>query len=201
MADSSLFGGMLTFAAFALASLSAAQAQTTPAATPPKSADLSRPAPKPDGFQFFTINLGKSSRPAPGPNTNLVLKGIAIKLGTKGGACFDTDRLMYRAAWKGEFINISNTSIMRSPQGIYPAWAGTNKVFQIAAEPGCSLSTSFEQFDANASETYHYEGLYRRDDKTAIRWRAGKTKVVETASMGADSTFFRDFTLPALPMG
>ena len=84
-------------------------------------------------FLCYTINC-KTSSNAP---DNLVLKGIAIKVGASNEAtvCFDTELMRYAAGWTGGFLNISNTHL-NTYKGSEEAFADGQIFFATKREPG-----------------------------------------------------------------
>src|SRR5437870_1721183 len=84
----------------------------------------------------YTINCKKKAdKVVP---DNLVLKGLAIKVGMSNEAtvCFDTELVRYAAGWTGGFLDISTTHL-DTYKGSTEAFMDGELVFSTKAVPGC----------------------------------------------------------------
>ena len=119
-------------------------------------------------FLCYTINC-KTSSNAP---DNLVLKGIAIKLGASNEAtvCFDTELMRYAAGWTGGFLNISNTHL-NTYKGSQEAWVDGQIFFSTKREPGWT------------GDSARFKGWYRNGNRVVLRYTVGDAEVHETPSL------------------
>jgi uncharacterized protein DUF6797 len=133
-------------------------------------------------FLAYTINC-KTSSNAP---DNLVLKGIAIKVGASNEAtvCFDTELMRYAAGWTGGFLNISNTHL-NTYKGSQEAFADGEILFSTKAEPGWARGN--ETADPRALKAgplardwARFKGLYRNGNRVVLQYRVADAEVHET---------------------
>src|SRR5688572_22331247 len=119
-------------------------------------------------FLSYTINC-KTGSNAP---DNLVLKGIAIKIGANNEhaatVCFDTELMRYAAGWTGGFLNISNTHL-NTYKGSEEAFAVGDIFFSTKPEPGWARGD--ETADPRPlkagplpKDWARFKGLYRHGD-------------------------------------
>jgi hypothetical protein len=82
----------------------------------------------------FIYNNGPTNRPLNGPDPQLVLKALCIRLTTTNGVCFDTKTHRYISVWSGGFLDISKTSIAGSPHGSSPVFLDGTKSFSVSPD-------------------------------------------------------------------
>src|SRR5688572_13287020 len=133
-------------------------------------------------FLAYTINC-KTSSNAP---DNLVLKGIAIKVGASNEAtvCFDTELMRYAAGWRGGFLNISNTHL-NTYKGSQEAFAEGEIFFSTKAEPGWARGE--ETADPRPLKAgplprgwARFQGIYRNGNRVVLHYTVGDAEVHET---------------------
>jgi hypothetical protein len=132
-------------------------------------------------FLAYTINCKTSSN---APN-NLVLKGIAIKVGVSNEAtvCFDTELMRYAAGWTGGFLNISNTHL-NTYKGSQEAFADGEIFFSTEPKPGWARGD--ETADPRSwkagplpRDWARFKGLYRNGNRVVLHYTVGETEVHE----------------------
>ena len=151
-------------------------------------------------FLCYTVNC-KTSSNAP---DNLVLKGIAIRVGATNEAtvCFDTELMRYAAGWTGGFLNISNTHL-NTYKGSQEAWVDGDVFFSTKREPGWSRGT--ETADPRPLKAGplprdwgRFKGLYRNGNRVVLHYTVGDAEVRETPSLewrDGKPTFVRTITV------
>jgi hypothetical protein len=123
-----------------------------------------------------TYNAGKG---------NVVLKGIAIKLGKPGdqaNVIFDTELLRYAAGWTGGFIDYHGVAF-DGAHGVSPSIEGTIG-FQTKPDRGATSNGDFhdprpQPLGPIAREYGHYKGLYRNGDRVIISYSIGRRDVLD----------------------
>jgi hypothetical protein len=133
-------------------------------------------------FLGYTINCKTSSNAA----DNLVLKGIAIKVGLSNEAtvCFDTELMRYAAAWTGGFLNISNTHL-NTYKGSQEAFAEGEIFFSTKAEPGWARGDDTAdprplKAGPLPRDWARFKGLYRHGNRVVLRYTVAETEVYDT---------------------
>ncbi|HKQ37224.1 MAG TPA: DUF6797 domain-containing protein, partial [Verrucomicrobiae bacterium] len=159
-------------------------------------------------FLCYTINC-KTSSNAP---DNLVLKGIAIKVGSSNEAtvCFDTELMRYAAGWTGGFLNLSNTHL-NTYKGSQEAFADGHIFFSTKREPGWTRGDEIadpRRYKAGPlpKDWARFKGWYRNGNRVVLRyavadaevfespsldWREGKPVLVRTITVGAGQKTLR----------
>jgi hypothetical protein len=138
----------------------------------------------------YTINCKKAGSSEP---ENLVLKGVAVKLGQDASICFDTERLRYAAGWTNGFLDIYRTHLNSSKGSDY-AWIDGDLVFSTPDLPGWvsgQLSTT--------PSPIHYLGFYRDGPKITFAYTIDGVEIRDhpSSGKGQNSTFVRTLTVAA----
>jgi glucose/arabinose dehydrogenase len=133
-------------------------------------------------FLSYTINC-KTSSNAP---DNLVLKGIAIKVGASNEAtvCFDTELMRYAAGWTGGFLNISNTHL-NTYKGNQEAFADGQIFFSTKPQPGWTHGDKSDdprplKAGPLPRDWARYKGLYRNGNRVVLHYTVADSEVHET---------------------
>lgn len=132
--------------------------------------------------------------------TNLVLKGVVIKLGGSAMVCFDTDTLRMAAGWRSTPLDISKTHLT-SYKGSDGAFAPDHPLFFSSPGPGWANRGSFDEPRIQLSGPLpgawgKYLGLYRSGEKVILHYRAGHTEIWELpqfAEIAGADVFSRTF--------
>lgn len=151
-------------------------------------------------FLGYTINC-KTASNAP---DNLVLKGIAIKVGPTNDAtvCFDTELMRYAAGWTGGFLNISNTHL-NTYKGSQEAFADGTIFFSTKPEPGWTRGEEFAdprplKAGPLPREWARFKGLYRNGNRVVLHYTVADAEVHETPWLewtDGKPTFVRTITV------
>lgn len=138
-----------------------------------------RPLPLLGPAVSFIYNNGPTNRPLNGPDPQLVLKALCIRLTTTNGVCFDTEALRYISGWSGGFLDISKTSIAGSPQGSSPVFPDGTKTFSV------SRSDRRPSFG-------HYLGHYLHGERVVLSYRLGESRILDAPDIEttSSSSFF-----------
>lgn len=124
------------------------------------------------------------------PPTQMVAKGIAIKLGDQQGTmCFDADLLRMAVGWTGGFLDLKQTNI-----GVYKGngtGAGVVKgdvQFETLALPGWSVDGEFadpreEKNGPLPREVGNYKGMYLHGDRVVLSYTVAGCDVLESPEL------------------
>jgi hypothetical protein len=138
----------------------------------------------------YTINCKKAGSSEP---ENLVLKGVAVRLGKDASICFDTERLRYAAGWTNGFLDIYRTHLNSSKGSDY-AWIDGDLLFSTPDLPGWAS----DQLSATLPPI-HYQGFYRNGPKIIFAYAIGGVDIRDHASSleGQNSAFVRTLAVGA----
>jgi hypothetical protein len=138
----------------------------------------------------YTINCKKPGSSEP---ENLVLKGVAVRLGKDASICFDTERLRYAAGWTNGFLDIYRTHLNSSKGSDY-AWIDGDLLFSTPDLPGWAS----DQLSATPPPI-HYHGFYRNGPKITFAYTIDGVSIRDTPSTGEgqNSAFVRTLAVGA----
>ena len=138
----------------------------------------------------YTINCKNAGSSEP---ENLVIKGVAVRLGNDGSICFDTERLRYAAGWTNGFLDIYRTHLNSSKGSDY-AWIDGDLLFSTPDLPGWAS----DKLSA-APPPIHYNGFYRNGPKITFAYTIDGVEIRDHASSGEgqDSAFDRTLAVGA----
>ena len=144
-------------------------------------------------FLFFLVDVRD---PAQSEASRIIPKALAIRCGTNGGVCFDTDLLRYAAVWQGGFLDLSKTSLMQSAQGSHPATIHGRSLFRGSMTAGISTNGVFSDSRASPRGPLPrplglFKGIHRHGDQTIIHYRVAQAEVFELPEMDSSTGAFR----------
>jgi hypothetical protein len=116
----------------------------------------------------------------------ITLKGLTVKFGTNGAACFDTAELRWAGAWTGGWLKLMGTPFdgtHRPPERSRPAVVGT-PIFGSSHGPGWAREGDWrdprtEPYVPLPHDWARWGGLQRVGDRTVLRYTVGTTAVNE----------------------
>ena len=134
--------------------------------------------------------------------TNLVLKGMIIKLPGRASVCYDTDTLRLAAAWQSGPLDISKTHLTSYKGTDLASVPGTPLLFTKPG-PGWAKDGSFADprplTNGPLPATWaKYRGLFKHGEKVALHYTVGETEVWELPGreeIDGSSVFSRTFRL------
>ncbi|MCA9267745.1 MAG: hypothetical protein KDA41_04715, partial [Planctomycetales bacterium] len=137
-------------------------------------------------FISAPLNLG---RDALGNDT--VYRGVIVALDEQGKSAvvYDTDTMRMAAAWNDGGVNFDGLPFTGG-HGAYPKHQG-ELVFHLQAGPGWAKGETladpregeYPPLGPLPHEWAHYRGLYVHGSQVVMRWRVGKSEVLETPSL------------------
>ncbi|HEV8292951.1 MAG TPA: DUF6797 domain-containing protein, partial [Tepidisphaeraceae bacterium] len=116
-------------------------------------------------------------------NTDLVLKGINIKLDNTHTICFDTDLMRWAGAWSGGFLDLSKTHQILL-KGTHPPSVDGELMFTTPMRPGLSPKNNFQdprpdQMGPLPRDFAHYKGLYLHGSDVVLSFTVGDAQFLE----------------------
>src|SRR3954467_992081 len=119
--------------------------------------------------------------------TDLALKGISIKLDEQHTICFDTDLMRWAGAWKGGFLDLSQTH-QNLLKGTHPPSAEGQLLFATPMTPGVSRTTDLadprpDHMGPLPREFAHYNGVYINGGKIILSYSVGDAQVLESPAL------------------
>jgi hypothetical protein len=125
-----------------------------------------------------------------GQEPPIVLRALAIHLGGRYWAAFDTELLAFAAAWSGGAPDISQTNL-NGYKGNDLAYLRLPALFQNALVPGWSAAGDFADprpggLGALPKNVAHYKGLYLHGWEAVLSYTVGASNVLERPSMLKD---------------
>jgi len=117
----------------------------------------------------------------------ITLKGLTLRLGTNGAACFDTSELRWAGAWTGGWLKLMGTPFdgtHRPPEGSRPAVAGI-PIFGTSHGPGWARDGDWrdprtDPYVPLPCEWAQWQGFYLSADGTPVlSYTVGDTTVLE----------------------
>lgn len=120
----------------------------------------------------------------------ITLKGLTLKLGTNGAACFDTADLRWAGAWTGGWLKLMGTPFdgtHRPPERSRPAVVGT-PIFGTSHGPGWAKAGDWrdpraEPYVPLPRDWAKWGGLQRVGDRTVLQYTVGTTPVAELPAL------------------
>lgn len=121
----------------------------------------------------------------------ITLKGLTLRLGTNGAACFDTGELRWSCAWTGGWLQLMGTPFdgtHRPPEKSRPAVVGT-PIFGTSHGPGWARNGDwrdprFEPYVPLPREWAKWRGLYvPSDGPPVLSYTVGDTEVLERPAL------------------
>lgn len=148
------------------------------------------------GFPFITTSMDGRDLGEGFPDDNISARVLALQLGNKAYACFDTDMLRWTVAWTGDFMpmvtmaqisyddfhNKGNQipTISGEPKlatGSYPGWSAGAPIFSDPRKP--SPHPQSPPWGAIPAEIGRYEGLYTVGQQAVLAYSVGNTLIYE----------------------
>ena len=194
----SCFGGIIVFAAGALACLTALAQDADGDDPVPPAKPATASAPRMDYGSMLTYTVGLPVPPEK-TNANLALKGICIRLGgqPEANVCFDTDLLRYYAGWTGGFLDLSRTHLTSS-KGSWHAMIVGDVKFSTALGPGWARDNDFADPRPMAAgqlpaEWGRFKGTYRQGEHVILNYNVRGAEIFERPDAISTNglTFFR----------
>ena len=116
----------------------------------------------------------------------ITLKGVTVRLGTNGAACFDTGELRWSCVWTGGWLKLMGTPFdgtHRPPQGSRPAVVG-KPIFGTSHGPGWAKGDDWrdvrsEPYVPLPADWAKYRGLYVSGDRVILRYAVGETTILD----------------------
>ncbi len=155
------------------------------------------PKPKPPGrvpmdlgpAVAFIFHNGPANAPLSGPDKQLVLKALSIRLGRDAGVCFDSDALAYAAGWTGGFIDIGKSSMNGTAQGSSPVFPIGHKSFALPPESRRPANGKFKGYYVHGEQvvlSYAMDGTEILD-LPGVETAKGVTAFTRTLWVGKSS--------------
>ncbi|MCW5559492.1 MAG: hypothetical protein KIT22_16885, partial [Verrucomicrobiae bacterium] len=121
----------------------------------------------------------------------ITLKGLTLRFGTNGAACFDTSELRWAGAWTGGWLKLMGTPFdgtHRPPEGSRPAVAGV-PIFGTSHGPGWARDGDWrdprtEPYVPLPREWAQWRGFYLSADGTPVlSYTVGDTAMLEKPAL------------------
>ncbi len=120
----------------------------------------------------------------------ITLKGLTVRLGTNGAACFDTAEMRWAGVWTGGWLKLMGTPFdgtHRPPENSRPAVVG-KPIFGTSHGPGWGHEGDWrdprsEPYIPLPASWAHWRGQYRVGTISVLRYSVGDTDVFELPSL------------------
>jgi hypothetical protein len=137
----------------------------------------------------FIFHNGPANAPLSGPDKQLVLKALSIRLGRDAGVCFDSDALAYAAGWTGGFIDIGKSSMNGTAQGSSPVFPIGHKSFALSPESRRPANGKFKGYYVHGEQVVLSYAMDGTDilDLPGVETAKGVTAFTRTLWVGKSS--------------
>ncbi|MDX1636764.1 MAG: DUF6797 domain-containing protein, partial [Balneolaceae bacterium] len=164
-------------------------------------------------FPFITTSVDARNLGAGFPPDNVATRCLALQLGNRAYACFDTDLLRWSVAWTGDFLSMVTMPqvsyrdfhnkgndfpvVLGEPQlatGIYPGWSVGSPKFNDPRPP--SPGPAQISWGPIPREQGRWNGIYLSGKNAVLSYTVGQTEIHElpgSVSRGGITAFTRTF--------